>query len=185
MQLSELLYENKVSILEKWIDCALAVYHKDASSFFKKQKNQFANPLGHNISNSLTKIFDVLCKDCHVNEAAKELEDFIKIRAVQELSPAQALSFVYDLKKIIQDECLAGESSETLQELLVFNSRVDELVLMAFDLYMESRERLYKVRINEFKRGTHILTDGAVCPSALMRQNMQQKKDIKPINSSK
>lgn len=185
MQLSELLYENKVSILEKWIDCALTVYHKDASSFFKKQKNPFANPLGHNTSNSLTKIFDVLCKDCAVTEASKELEDLIKIRAVQELLPAQALSFVYDLKKIIRDEFLTAESPENFQELLTFNSRIDTLAMMAFDLYMESRERLYKVRINEFKRGTHILTDGAVCPSTLMRQNMQQKNDIKPINSSK
>lgn len=185
MQLSELLYENKVSILEKWIDSALAVYHKDASSFFKKQKNQFANPLGYNTGNSLTKIFDVLCKDCQVNEASKELEDFIKIRAVQELPPAQALSFVFDLKKIIRDECHTADSVEILQELLPIDSRIDELAMMAFDMYMESRERLYRVRINEFKRGTHILTDGAVCPSALMRQNMQQKNDIKPINSRK
>jgi hypothetical protein len=185
MQLSELLYEKKVSLLEKWIDCALAVYHKDASSFLKKQKNQFANPLGYTASNSLTKIFDVLCKDCPVNEASKALEDFVKIRAVQELSPAQALSFVYDLKKIMKDEGLATDSTKILQELLIFNSRIDELAMMAFDLYMESRERLYRVRLDEFKRGTHILTDGAVCPSALIRQNMQQIKDIKPINSSK
>ena len=185
MQLSELLYEKKVSILEKWIDRALADYHEDAASFFKKQKNQFANPLGFNTSNSLTKIFNVLCKDCHISEADKELEDIIKIRAVQDFSPAQALSFFYDLKLIIRDECITDESGEVLQDLLAFESRIDELTIAAFNKYMESRERLYKIRLNEFKRGTHIITDGAVCPSALMRQNLQKNKDIKPFNPSK
>lgn len=182
MELSELLFEKKAAILEKWIDYALSDFHDDASKFFKKPKDPFANPLGHTTVQSLTKIFDILCKDCLTEEAASIIEDYVKMRAIQEVTPSQAVSFIYELKKIIRKECLSKEKgpSDLHMQMSNLESRIDEMALLVFDFYMQSRERLYKVRINEFKRGTHILTDGAVCPSALMRQKNEQKY-IKPF----
>ena len=52
-------------------------------------------------------------------------------------------------------------------------------MLAAFDLYMECREKIYKVRIDEIKSGTYILTDSA-CPS---RALSDRKRELKIVES--
>jgi len=38
-----------------------------------------------------------------------------------------------------------------LQELMEFESRIDGLALMAFNIYMQCRETLFDVRVNEIR----------------------------------
>jgi hypothetical protein len=63
--------------------------------------------------------------------------------------------------------------TESYQEWVAFDARVDAAALVIFDMFMISKEQLYKVRMNEFEHGRHILTDGSICPSALVRRNEQ------------
>ena len=184
MQLLELLDEKKGAIIEQWIDCALSEYHHDASKFLKSQKDQFANPLGYNTRKSLNDIFNTLIQDVPVSNVAQDIEDFIKMKSIQDAAPSAAVSFIFALKTIVRKACPTDQAAALEKEYLRFEARIDDMALLIFDMYMNSRELLYKVQLNEFKRGTHILTEGATCPSAWMRQNMQQQKDIKPIKSS-
>jgi hypothetical protein len=51
-----------------------------------------------------------------------------------------------------------------------FEFAVDLALLAAFDIYMNYRERLYKVRMAEVKSGSQILTDSR-CPSNMLSEN--------------
>jgi len=183
MQLHELLFEKKGVILEKWINSVLSCYPADTQRFFKKQEDRFANPLGYNINDCLTKLYSKLGQDLEVAEAANILENFIKIRATQGLLPSQAIGFIFELKKLVRAECLTKPTIELHQEIVAVEEQIDGWARLAYDLYLADRELLYQVRINEIKRGTHILTEGAVCPSALMRQNLKKEKELQPINT--
>jgi hypothetical protein len=41
--------------------------------------------------------------------------------------------------------------------LELLDSRIDELALMAFDLYVKYRERIYEAKANEAKRRVYVL----------------------------
>ena len=47
MSLIDLLTENKADIVEKWIDHVLNCYPADTARIFKRQRDRFANPVGH------------------------------------------------------------------------------------------------------------------------------------------
>ena len=147
MSIETLLAPKKKAIVEKWIDQVLDSY--GAPDFFKNQKDRFANPIGSTISKGLQDLYVILVENRDLGEAAKPLEEIIKIRAVQEFSPSSAVFFVYLLKDIVREE-LSKEKNreEVLKTLSALDSRIDKVSLMAFDFYMDCRERLHQIRVN-------------------------------------
>lgn len=181
MSIEILLASKKKAIVQKWIDQVLDSY--GSPDFFKKQKDRFANPIGSTISNGLQNLYAILVEEKELGEAAKPLEEIIKIRAVQEFSPSNAVFFVYILKNIVREE-LSKEKNreEVLETLSVLDSRIDEIALMAFDFYMDCRERLHQIRVNEVLSGRSALTDGTKCVSAMLKKNQEESADNNQSN---
>jgi hypothetical protein len=174
-KLEALLQEKKGEILEKWEDCILSSYAPDAFYIFKKQKDQFANPIGYKIRTGLAELYDVLCDTGDHEVITPDLEQLIKVRAVQKVLASDAVSFVFKLKQLVREELSRKGMAESYKEWLAFDARIDAAALAIFDMFMASKEQLYKVRLSEFTQGRHILTDGSICPSALVRQNNQMQ----------
>lgn len=172
-QLHQLLQEKKVEILEKWEDSILGSFAPDAFHIFKKQKDQFANPVGHKIRTGLAELYDVLCDPSDEEILTPDLEQLIKMRAVQQVSAADAVSFVFKLKALVRKELLKKGMADSYDEWLAFDARIDAAALVIFDMFMASKEQIYQVRINEFQHGRHLIVNGAMCPSALARRNNQ------------
>jgi hypothetical protein len=176
MSIETLLASKKKAIVQKWIDQVLDSY--GSPDFFKKQKDRFANPIGSTVSEGLQNIFVILVEERDIAEAAKPLEDIIKIRAVQEFTPSVAVSFVYVLKNIVREELAREKDREEVLNLLsVLDYRIDKIALMAFDLYMNSRERLHQIRVNEVLSGRSALTDGTKCVSAMLKRDQTESTD--------
>lgn len=152
MALTFLLAQKKDSILSRWIELVLDTYPPDSSRFLKKEKDRFINPVGHTISHEMAAIYEGLIQGTDCDRITASLENMIRIRAVQDFPPSQAVSFFPLLKKVVREE-LAGEisGSSAVTELLEFESRVDEATLFAFDLYMKYREKVCQIRMNEVK----------------------------------
>ena len=156
MTLKDLLQKNKTAIAEKWLDRTLETYASRTAVFFKQTKDPFANPVGQALRSATKAIVDELFEAEFplglesANRLCAHLEDVIKIRSVQELNPSQALSFVLSLKQAIREVLEEElEDSRLAVELMTFETRIDQLVLFAFDIYMKSREELFELRINE------------------------------------
>ena len=181
MNIESLLAPKKKAIIQKWIDQVLDSY--GSPDFFKKQKDCFANPIGATISVGLQNLFAILVEEKDLAEAAGPLEDIIKIRAVQDFSPSAAVSFVYLLKNIVRHE-LAREKSreEVLSTLAQLDTRIDTMALMAFDFYMNCRERLHQIRIKEILSGRSALTDGIPCASAMLKRSQIKSAENKQNN---
>jgi len=83
------------------------------------------------------------------------LDPIIRMRAVQQLSPSQAISFIPSLKKIVSLE-LAKEiqRNHLVEELHEFAAEVDRLTLLSFDMYMSCREKVYEIKIQELKNSS-------------------------------
>ncbi len=166
MGLDEALRNYREKIVSRWVEYALSTYK--ASSFFEKEKDKFANPVGGNIREAFSKLFVLLAKNSDPKEFVEPLDQFIRIRSVQEFTASQAVSPIHAVKHITRDIVEKDkERCHLVNELYDFEFAVDMAVLAAFDLYVECRERLFKVRIDELQSGKHLLTDSK-CPSNLL-----------------
>ncbi|MBW2568049.1 MAG: RsbRD N-terminal domain-containing protein [Deltaproteobacteria bacterium] len=151
MKLKELLEKRKSAIVKCWFDLAVEAYPSDTSQFLKKQKDPFANPVGATISQALKPLFDEILNkmDQKVIEAC--LDPIIRIRAVQPiLSPSQATSFIFFLKKAIRKNLTKElKDIEIINDLLMFELKIDEVGLIAFDVFVKRREQIYKIKAND------------------------------------
>lgn len=166
------LKKHQEEIVDAWVDYALSTY--TSSRFFKKEQDKFANPVGGNIRESFTQLFASLVAGGDSATFIEPLEQFIIIRSVQQFSPSQALAPINAIKHIVRD--IIGkdkERSHLVNELYDFEFSVDLAVLAGFDIYMKYRERLYQVRIDEIRSGSHLLTDSK-CPSRLLDDDNKQ-----------
>ncbi len=180
MKLYNLLSEKKSAVLNRWYDAALESYPPDTSSFLKGQKNKFLNPVGSTIFQGIENLFqELLCENNPhspphppLSKGGQErgkggirgfsgervsqfLDDIIRVRAVQDFTASQSIAFILLLKKVIREE-LKNEIVEYRlhEELLEFESRIDTMTLLAFDIYMKCREKLYQLKVNELQRLT-------------------------------
>lgn len=160
--LSELLSEKKQAILEKWFDSVLETYPHDTAKFLKRQKDQFANPVGSTIYKGMSCLLDLIVNSADANAVTKSLDEIIRIRAIQDFTPSHALAFVIDLKRIVREE-IEGETckEQLIDELLAFERRVDSLLLLSFDIYMKCREKIYELKANELRNMTLKLVERA------------------------
>ena len=162
MLMNDLVKQNREIILSKWFNEIIGTYPSDSTGFLERKKNQFQNPIGHTVSNSIEHVFDELVSTMDRDRLLAALDGIIRIRSVQDFSPSQAVAFVFLLKNVIR-ELVEGETGgqEIVADLHDLESRIDRVALLAFDKYMECREKLYEIKANEMKRKTSRLLERA------------------------
>jgi hypothetical protein len=154
--------EKKPLILKKWFDAIADTYPGDTADFLKKKKAQFTNPVGYNIAEGMAGLFDALLQGMIPDTVSPFLDAIVRIRAIQDFPPSEAVSFIFQLKKVVRQEL--GEvlsNRELADELTVFESAIDDLALFSFDIYMKCREKIYELKANEAKNMTFRLLQKA------------------------
>ncbi len=166
MDLAEGFRCHREKIVDRWVEYVLSTYI--SSGFFVKEKDKFANPVGGNLREGLQRLFLLLSKGADPAEFTAPLEQIISIRSVQEFTPAQAVAPLNGIKHIVREVFEADkERKQLVSGLYDFEFSVDLGGRRIIKKYMKYRERLYQVRINEIRSGSHILTDSK-CPSNLL-----------------
>jgi hypothetical protein len=150
MDLIDLLSQNETTILKRWLDLILETYPADTAALMRKDRDQFTNPVGSTLSREIKVLFKKLCENSQNKGFQASLDSILKIRSVQDFSPSQAVGFVFLLKRAI-GETLKSEicKESVMDEWLKFQSRIDAMALQAFDAYMECREKICEIRINQ------------------------------------
>jgi len=172
MELVEALHNNRYKIVDKWVEYTLSTY--ESSSFFKQEKDAFSNPVGGAVRTALKTLFSLLAKGEDAETFKEPLSQMMHLRSVQDFSPSQAVAPLNAVKHITRDILASDkETKDLVAELYDFEFAVDLAMLAAFDLYMECREKIYQVRIDEIKSGSHILTDSA-CPSKALSNRKRE-----------
>ncbi len=154
------LQDRKEGIARRWLEGILATYPDDGAMAFKRQRDPFANPVGHALREGTREILEAVLDGMDAGRIDRSLRDIIRIRAVQEFSPSQAVRFVFHLKEAVRAE-LGDESGNPRfrADVMAFEEKVDRLALAAFDVFVECRERVCELRVNEAKRKVAWLVD--------------------------
>jgi hypothetical protein len=152
MKLENLLRERKDAVLKKWFRHVVKTYPDETARFLQQEKDPFDNPVGSNVIKGIEEVFEQLTSEKEITTINPFLERMVKIRAIQDFRPSEAVAFVFALKDIIEVELSdASGEKEDHHELIAFNRRIDALALLVFDVYMKSREKVYKLKVNEVK----------------------------------
>jgi len=147
MSTHTLLSDKRSKIIKKWRHAIISSYPKDSQSFLKREKSQFANPVGNIIAQEIESLYDEVIKGEDTDKISSCLDTIIRIRAVQDFTPSQAVAFVPQLKQIIREELGNGHSSDMHK----LESKVDRVLLLAFDVYSKCRQEIYETRVREVK----------------------------------
>jgi hypothetical protein len=149
MQFEALLEKKRKSILKKWYSLIMESYPPDSSSFFMSEKDRFANPVGYAILTGIATIFDgITCKK-HSNRIISALDSIIRIRAVQDFTPSQAIGFVSLLKTAIRDAMMPGIEHEMYLEIQQIEAKIDNLASVASEIYDRCREDINRLKIRK------------------------------------
>jgi hypothetical protein len=81
MNLANFLSEKRSRIVKKWSNLLIETYPDDTQRFLKKERDQFANPVGHVISKEIGALFDELLKDGDTNKIYSCLQNIAAEKA--------------------------------------------------------------------------------------------------------
>jgi hypothetical protein len=153
MKLATHLAQKKAAILGCWLNMIYESYPPETAIFLRKEKDRFDNPAGYRIAEGLEGLYDALLQEMEREKVLAWLDEIIRIRALQNFTPAQALAFIFLLKNVIRQELAEEIQKEDLAaELLDLESRIDGLALLGFDVYTKRREKIYEIKADEAKR---------------------------------
>ncbi len=89
-----------------------------------------------------------LAEDWPLEELDPVLDRFIRIRAVQEFPPGDAVAFILDLKSLVREH-LGSSVSEV--ELAAVDAWVDRLLLRVFTVYVRCRDEMHDIRVEAIR----------------------------------
>lgn len=147
-ELSGRLLERRDALVAGWLDRIAGTYHHETTRFLKGQPDRFANPVGARLRACCSAVVDGMLAARPAGELAPALDEVIRVRAVQEFTPSEALRFVFELKPLVRDS--AGPADEAA--LLALERWIDELALAAFEVYVACREQIYRIRVKAIEK---------------------------------
>ena len=149
MQLTRLLEAKKTVIVKKWFEQVVSGYGPDTAMFFKMQKDAFANPVGTTTSTVLEDLFDAILEKKDTDAISSIVDPLIRIRAVQNFSPSQAVGFILILKQTVRDVLKNEITDISFNDIFSFENEIDKAALIGFNIFMACREKIYSLRTNE------------------------------------
>ncbi len=155
MGLKELLHNSNKSIIKKWQEAIFHFYPADSVRFLTSVSNQFDNPVGYSIREHTEKLYNELIAegDISAEKFGPILDEILRIMAIQDFKPSGALRYLYILKEIIARELkeAAEPANDFHYELIKLYGRIDEITLIAFDIYSKCREKLFEIKVDTAK----------------------------------
>ncbi len=148
--LKDICKENEEKILLSWLNDFFHHHKLDDIGVSRTITDKFLNPVAFTIKASTKEIFPAIIGDDVEPDTIKfHLDEILKIQAIQQLSPAQALLPLITIKNHIY--AFTNNDAKLISEFKEMTDRLDTLLLMAFDIFTQEKEKIYRIRVNELK----------------------------------
>ncbi len=153
MDYIEKLKQRRSALASDWLQRTLATYPTDAGAFFSKVNDRFTNPVGARLAEGIESLVDKILSDADAEELCEALEPLMQLRAIQDFTPARAVSFVFAFKESVEKELSSYlDEPDAFSDYMELNRRIDQLALFAFDIYTKYKQKTYEIRVDEIKR---------------------------------
>jgi len=153
----EALAARRSAIAGRWLALTLEGYPAPTARLLARETDPFRNPVGHTLRQALSGLAEELVGAMDPARVAALLDSVVRIRAVQDVSAKEAVSFVFLARQALREEIDSGGGLPAGDGLAAVEARVDEMALSAFDLFMRCREQIHAIRADEARRRTALL----------------------------
>jgi hypothetical protein len=158
--LRKLLSMRKAAILRRWRADIFAGYPPETSMFLQRESDRFSNPVGHAVNHGTEAIFQGILDESSAGDLSHAMDEIIRIRAVQDFTPSQAVVFIFHLKKAVREELGDEIQIHGIEgELVELESRIDKIALLGFDIYTACRKKIDEIRAEQ-KQGQGLHRSG-------------------------
>ncbi len=140
---------DKSLISSGWLERVLQTYPAQSCRLWQLEEDPFRNPVGYALKEGLSVLVEEVLGGMDRDRIIPALDAIVRLRAVQDFTAGQAVSFVFPLREVIR---------EHLGEDLLFQQRIDELALLAFDRFITCREQMHEIKAQELRRSMHVLS---------------------------
>ena len=108
MSTEDIISARRDAAIQKWTEAVFAMYPFETTGFIRTQRDQFANPVGHATRAAGEQIYDAVTgRDVDMEKVHASVAALIRIRAVQDLKPEQAVGVLYLYKSVLRELLLA------------------------------------------------------------------------------
>jgi len=136
---------NREEILRRWLEAGLGMFLETMSP---------RSPAAEALRDAME---TVLRHFAETGEERREgLESLTRIFAVQSIPPSRSLALFGVLMELLEESVPEGGGREACRR------HVAAMQLEAFDCFMESRERIYRLKVEEARSQMHMLLRRAV-----------------------
>lgn len=102
MSTEDIISARRDAAIQKWTEAVFAMYPFETTGFIRTQRDQFANPVGHATRAAGEQIYDAVTgRDVDMEKVHASVAALIRIRAVQDLKPEQAVGVLYLYKSVL------------------------------------------------------------------------------------
>ena len=151
-----LLTGRKDALVRKWLERTLRTYPESTIRFLSQEKDTFRNPVGQTLKEGLSALLDGLIHETDAGGMSAILDGIVRMRAVQDFSASQAVGFIFLLKQVIREETKT-DAALYANEVAVLEARIDEMALLAFDIFMKVRQQICDMRVKEVRHMMSLL----------------------------
>jgi hypothetical protein len=156
----EYFFDKKDKILDDWLKHLMLHYDYNKLDYLEKEKDPFLNPVKYIFTSALESIFAYIFDGEELEAVYQNIEKLIKLLALNGPKASEALGPFVFFKHYINALFMSSFSlEEKMEEYNEIMNIFDNLLLKIFDMYVQCREKIYEVRINEIKRMTFPLLE--------------------------
>ncbi|RTZ97129.1 MAG: hypothetical protein DSY90_08210 [Deltaproteobacteria bacterium] len=182
MNLKARLEKHKDTIIDQWFDRVVKTYPADTAGFLKNKKDPFANPVRNNTLAGMNAVVTELLGNGDHDVIRKHLDPAIRIRAVQQFTPAEAVGIIFFLKPIIRNILKTKypqlfTDPKFISALWALESEIDGIGLIAFDIYVGCREKIYDLKATVERNTIY----KAFHRAGLVVEDPEDGPDIRPV----
>jgi rsbT co-antagonist protein RsbR len=151
-EINQLIEKNGNVIISQWVDDVIATVESSRSV-----EEQDCKQLLTIISECLLIDPDGLRESIQFSQLQDVLRSFSSFRALNNYTPSQTASYMLSLKKVIYQLLLAEFPNTSPGLLIDFNNFIDELAVMSFQFFSESREEVISSQAYALEHDTPIV----------------------------
>ncbi len=159
MEFEALLLQRRAAILRRCLNGVFDAYPPETARFIREERDRFLNPVGYSLAHGMEALLEELSGAMDAERVSASLDEIVRIRAVQDFPPWQAVSFVFLLRDAVFEELGIREPLEALPEteslrpgLAQFERRVDRVAAQAMNVYVLCREQVAGLQERENRR---------------------------------
>lgn len=142
----------RLLFVQEWLACTLRTYPDQTGRFLRVERDPFRNPVGSTFRAAFEQLADELFGGFDRARVAASIDAVVRVRAVQDFTPAEAVAFVPLARDAVRAALRRGGVHLDAQGLDQLDERIAELAGLASESLGACRDEIRAIAARAARR---------------------------------